>query len=96
MKQTAKICHSPFIKVEAVRYTEVGYHGDDVENIIVDLFKKTKNEFHKNFRYSFWKLKSVKKAWEHFTLSFLLGKNYEKHSLYEYYLENLHKVLKFN
>ncbi len=41
LRQTAKICHSPFIKVEAVRYTEVGYHGDDVENIIVDLFKKS-------------------------------------------------------
>ena len=44
IRQTAKICHSPFIKVEAVRYTEVGYHGDDVENIIVDLFKKSKIE----------------------------------------------------
>lgn len=52
--------------------------------------KKTKNEFHKNFRKNFWKLNSVKKAWEHFVLGFLLGKNYEKHSLYKYYSESLH------
>jgi len=30
------------IRVEATRYTEVGYHGDDVTNIIVDLYKKGK------------------------------------------------------
>jgi ATP-dependent protease HslVU (ClpYQ) ATPase subunit len=30
------------IRVEATRYTEVGYHGDDVTNIIVDLYKKSK------------------------------------------------------
>ena len=90
LRQTAKICNSPFIKVEAVRYTEVGYHGDDVENIISDLFKKTKNEFYKNLRINFWKLKSVKKAWENFALGYLLGKHYEKHHLYNFYKERLH------
>jgi ATP-dependent HslUV protease ATP-binding subunit HslU len=38
----AKLFNAPFIRVEATRYTEVGYHGDDVTNIIVDLFKKSK------------------------------------------------------
>ena len=90
LRQTAKICNSPFIKVEAVRYTEVGYHGDDVENIISDLFKKTKNEFYKNLRINFWKLKSVKKAWENFALGYLLGKHYEKHHLYNFYKERLY------
>jgi ATP-dependent HslUV protease ATP-binding subunit HslU len=90
LRQTAKLCNSPFIKVEAVRYTEVGYHGDDVENIISDLFKKTKNEFHKNLKLTFWKLKSVSVAWENFILTYLLGKNYEKHPSFEIYREKLH------
>ena len=36
----AKLYQAPFLRVEATRYTEVGYHGDDVTNIIVDLYKK--------------------------------------------------------
>jgi len=40
----AKVYNAPFIKVEATKYTEVGYHGEDVTNIVVDLFKKTKQE----------------------------------------------------
>jgi ATP-dependent HslUV protease ATP-binding subunit HslU len=90
LRQVAKLCNSPFIKVEAVRYTEVGYHGDDVENIISDLFKKTKNEFYKNLKTNFWKLISVKKAWESFILEYLLGKNYDTHALFELYREKLH------
>jgi ATP-dependent HslUV protease ATP-binding subunit HslU len=39
----AKLYSAPFIRVEATRYTEVGYHGDDITNIIVDLFKKSKH-----------------------------------------------------
>jgi ATP-dependent HslUV protease ATP-binding subunit HslU len=38
----AKLYNAPFIRVEATRYTEVGYHGDDITNIIVDLYKKSK------------------------------------------------------
>ena len=38
----AKLYNAPFIRVEATRYTEVGYHGDDITNIIIDLFKKSK------------------------------------------------------
>ena len=37
----AKVYNAPFIKVEATKYTEVGYHGEDVSTIIVDLFKKS-------------------------------------------------------
>src|SRR5690606_21930143 len=72
------------------RYTEVGYHGDDVENIISDLFKKTKSEFYKNFSQNFWKLKSVKLAWESFILTFYLGINYKDHPLYNLYKDKLH------
>jgi ATP-dependent HslUV protease ATP-binding subunit HslU len=90
IRQTAKLCNAPFIKVEAVRYTEVGYHGDDVENIISDLFKKTKNEFYKNLKILFWQINSVKKSWEEFIFLYLLGKNFETHSQYELYREKLH------
>jgi ATP-dependent protease HslVU (ClpYQ) ATPase subunit len=91
LRQTAKLCNSPFIKVEAVRYTEVGYHGDDVENIIGDLYKKTRTEFIQNIKTTFWNFKSVKSAWEHFIISFLLGKSYEKNESYKYYADKLHK-----
>jgi len=90
LRQTAKLCNSPFIKVEAVRYTEVGYHGDDVENIISDLFKKTKSEFYKNMKTTFWKLKSVSRGWENFILYYLLGKDYQNHVLFTYYKDKLH------
>ena len=33
----AKMFKSPFIKVEATKYTEIGYVGKDVESIIRDL-----------------------------------------------------------
>ena len=40
----AKLYNAPFIRVEATRYTEVGYYGDDINSIITDLFKKTQAE----------------------------------------------------
>ncbi len=36
-RRLAKIANAPFLKVEATRYTEVGYVGKDVESIIRDL-----------------------------------------------------------
>jgi ATP-dependent HslUV protease ATP-binding subunit HslU len=36
-RRLAKLAHSPFIKVEASKFTEVGYVGRDVESIIRDL-----------------------------------------------------------
>lgn len=36
-RRLAKIMHAPFIKVEATKYTEVGYVGRDVESMIRDL-----------------------------------------------------------
>lgn len=36
-RRLAKLCSAPFIKVEATKYTEVGYVGRDVESIIRDL-----------------------------------------------------------
>ena len=36
-RRLAKLANSPFLKVEASKFTEVGYVGRDVESIIRDL-----------------------------------------------------------
>src|SRR4029450_6488235 len=36
-RRLAKLANSPFLKVEATKFTEVGYVGRDVEQIIRDL-----------------------------------------------------------
>ncbi len=38
-RRLAKLANSPFIKVEATKYTEIGYVGRDVEQIIRDLIE---------------------------------------------------------
>ncbi len=38
-RRLAKLCASPFIKVEATKYTEVGYVGRDVESMVRDLME---------------------------------------------------------
>jgi len=41
-RRLAKLSKSPFIKVEASKYTEVGYVGRDVESMIRDLVELTR------------------------------------------------------
>src|SRR3954453_15914117 len=36
-RRLAKLTHSPFLKIEASKFTEVGYVGRDVESIVRDL-----------------------------------------------------------
>ena len=36
-RRLAKLCNAPFVKVEATKYTEVGYVGRDVESMVRDL-----------------------------------------------------------
>src|SRR5690554_5333059 len=36
-RRLAKISHSPFVKIEVTKFTEVGYVGKDVESIVRDL-----------------------------------------------------------
>ena len=45
-RRLARMTHSPFIKVEATKFTEVGYVGRDVESIIRDLLEQTITEVH--------------------------------------------------
>jgi len=42
-RRLAALSGAPFIKVEATRYTEVGYHGRDVESMVRDLVKASIN-----------------------------------------------------
>jgi ATP-dependent HslUV protease ATP-binding subunit HslU len=42
-RRLAKLDHSPFVKVEASKFTEVGYVGRDVESIIRDLIDQSVN-----------------------------------------------------
>jgi len=44
-RRLASLCGAPFVKVEATRYTEVGYHGRDVESIVRDLVKAAINMY---------------------------------------------------
>ncbi len=42
-RRLAKLCGSPFVKVEATKYTEVGYVGRDVESMVRDLMEISVN-----------------------------------------------------
>jgi ATP-dependent HslUV protease ATP-binding subunit HslU len=43
-RRMARITDAPFIKVEATKYTEVGFKGKDVESIIEDLYTNAKQK----------------------------------------------------
>lgn len=43
-RRLAKLCGAPFIKVEATKYTEVGYVGRDVESMVRDLMAVAIND----------------------------------------------------
>ncbi len=43
-RRLAKLCNAPFIKVEATKYTEVGYVGRDVESMVRDLMAVAVND----------------------------------------------------
>lgn len=48
-RRLADLVEAPFVKVEATKYTEVGYHGRDVDAMVRDLLelamRMTRNEF---------------------------------------------------
>jgi ATP-dependent HslUV protease ATP-binding subunit HslU len=45
-RRLARLTNSPFLKVEATKFTEVGYVGRDVESIVRDLLEQTITEVH--------------------------------------------------
>jgi ATP-dependent HslUV protease ATP-binding subunit HslU len=50
-RRLAKLCDAPFVKIEATKFTEVGYIGRDVDSIVRDLIavsiKSEKDKAHK-------------------------------------------------
>ena len=52
-RRMAKLTQAPFIKVEATKFTEVGFHGKDVDQIIRDLVDISMNMTKKRFRDEF-------------------------------------------
>lgn len=52
VRRLAKLLDAPFIKVEATKYTEVGFHGKDVDTIVKDLMDvavvQTREKMRKN------------------------------------------------
>ncbi|MDR2094932.1 MAG: ATP-dependent protease ATPase subunit HslU [Treponema sp.] len=77
-RRLAKLAGSPFIKVEATKYTEVGYVGRDVESMIRDLmamgFQMVKQEMQ-----DMVKVEAVKRA-EEALLDLLLPGTGKKHA----------------
>ena len=73
-RRLAKLCGAPFIKVEATKYTEVGYVGRDVESMVRDLmavgYKDVKAEMEDELRE-----KSVSKVEERLLDLLLPGSN---------------------
>ncbi len=55
-RRLAKLCGAPFLKVEATKYTEVGYVGRDVESMVRDLmavgYNMVKSEMQEQMRSS--------------------------------------------
>ncbi len=55
-RRLAKLCNAPFLKVEATKYTEVGYVGRDVESMVRDLmsvgFNMVKSEYEEKLKSS--------------------------------------------
>jgi ATP-dependent HslUV protease ATP-binding subunit HslU len=75
-RRLAKLAGSPFLKVEATKYTEVGYVGRDVESMIRDLmaagFQMVKQEMQETV------LQEAKKRAEEELLDLLLPTNNKK------------------
>lgn len=49
-RRLAKLAQAPFVKVEATKFTEIGYVGRDVESIVRDLVEISLNDTRKKMR----------------------------------------------
>lgn len=89
-RQISRIYHAPFIRVEATKYTEVGYHGEDVTSIITDLFKKTQQELaSKEAIELFRNSKRLQNIVDQHILKMIMGPNYRENDHYAQKLEQL-------
>ena len=72
-RRLAKLANAPFIKVEATKFTEVGYVGRDVEQIVRDLVESAIIMVRKNMREE--KKAQAEEAAEERVISALAGKD---------------------
>ena len=93
-RRLAAISSSPFIKVEATQYTEIGYHGKDVDFIINELAAITLRKMREKISTDSQELKKeMKQLVDLFLLDFLLGPNFSDNGMREQKLKNLEKGL---
>lgn len=93
-RRLAKISSSPFIKVEATQYTEVGYHGKDVDSIIDELASITYRSMNDKIKTDSYELKQeMKQLMNLFILDFLLGPDFSDKEMRQKKLENLENGL---
>jgi ATP-dependent HslUV protease ATP-binding subunit HslU len=93
-RRISKIYNAPFIRVEATKYTEVGYHGDDITSIITDLFKKTQAELANQDGQVLLKgSKIIKQKVQNHILKCLLGRSNTNHPDYQEKLKQLEEGL---
>lgn len=72
-RRLARLADAPFIKVEATKFTEVGYVGRDVEQIIRDLVEISVSETKERHRQQFTEQAKIKA--ENVILDALVGEN---------------------
>jgi ATP-dependent HslUV protease ATP-binding subunit HslU len=75
-RRLAKLVNAPFIKVEATKYTETGFHGKDVDSIIQDLVEHalTLTRSRKRLQLK----KQIERAVENRIIEALIGKTADK------------------
>lgn len=79
-RRVSKVYDAPFLRVEATKYTEVGYHGEDVTSIISDLYKKTHSEYmQKDGLQLLGRSSLLKSKTNQHLAKLILGPTWEKH-----------------
>lgn len=77
-RRLAKLAGAPFIKVEATKFTEIGYVGRDVDSIIRDLMDIAITLVKEKFRKAF--IKKAEASCERIILNALVGEDASKES----------------
>lgn len=89
-RRLAKLDNAPFIKVEATKFTEIGYVGRDVETIIRDLLDIAINMIKKDEISKFES--KVKEITEERIINYIISDD-ENKNLYEYQKDELKKKI---
>lgn len=75
-RRLAKLQQAPFVKVEATKYTEVGYVGRDVDHIIRDLANAARNQVKEELSKKY--KDEIKQRVDNILLDLLVGPNAPK------------------